>query len=80
MAVTVTIECDGQCGADPLVIKPRRQFRSFTGRSYGIGVYETDCYIEQGEAAGWWVFDPFTQVTYCPACKADILAGAVENA
>ena len=49
----------------------RKQFRSITGKSYGIGSYFiTD--IEEAAPDGWIVFDPWTQCTYCPDCWADL--------
>ena len=48
-----------------------RKFRSVNGRGYGFGTYHTT-EIEDIAPEGWVPFDPYTQVTYCPDCWAEI--------
>ncbi len=69
--ITVKFHCSG-CnavadGKEPL----RNTFVSICGRAYGLGSYHEDRASEVAPD-GWIAFDPYTQVTYCPDCWADI--------
>jgi hypothetical protein len=72
MTVTVHYECDGCCakaeGKEPL----RVRFISITGRSYGIGSVRPVNTPESVAPDGWWVFDQYTHLCYCPTCRAKI--------
>ena len=62
-----------ECGGCDATAEGRlwRKFRSFSGRSYGFGTYHTTT-PQEAAPEGWIAFDPYTQVTYCPDCWADI--------
>lgn len=74
--IDVTFNCGG-CDASVTVRNAiHRRFVSISGRSYGIGRYHVTQF-EDAAPAGWVAFDPYTQVTYCPECWADIEHGEV---
>lgn len=77
MPVTVKYACDG-CfveaeGTEPL----RREFRSVSGRSHGIGSYQPVNNPVSIAPEGWWAFDPYTQLCYCPGCREKIESSLV---
>jgi len=70
--VKVLFECGG-CdakaeGTDYL----RREFRSISGRSYGIGGAVEVNSVDDVVPEGWVAFDPYTYCCYCPVCVEDI--------
>lgn len=72
MTVTVHYQCDGcfakGAGTEPL----RKEFTSVAGRSHGIGSWSMVNTAESVKPEGWWAFDPYTQLCYCPKCRAGI--------
>lgn len=69
MAVTVTFECnDCDEKAGPFLI--HRLFRSFSGRSHGVGKHYIET-IEDKAPEGWTVFDHIG-ATYCPRCSGEL--------
>lgn len=74
--ITVTYYCSG-CPATATA-EIRRHFLSFSGKDYGLGVYKVDN-VESVAPEGWVPFDPYTSVTYCPNCWADITDGTTEE-
>ena len=75
MSITVKFRCDG-CHAEAEGTKPiRKHFVSVTGRSYGIGSYRYTNTVAEVAPEGWWPFDPYTQLCYCPKCRAEIEEG-----
>ena len=79
MTVTVKFSCGG-CdavaeGTDWL----RREFRSISGRSYGLGHVVPANTVEDVTPDGWIAFDSYTYATYCPKCWSEIEQG-VEDA
>ena len=72
MSVTVHYRCGG-CSAEADGTKPiRKEFRSFSGRSYGIGFLVFANSAESVAPEGWVPFDPYTYACYCPECWAEI--------
>ena len=73
MPVEVIFRCDGcpkeEKGTGPL----RREFRSVSGRSWGIGGPVDANRIEDVTPEGWIAFDPYTYCTYCPECWKGIV-------
>ena len=53
----------------------RRTFRSISGMGHGFGTYSENS-VADSAPEGWVAFDPYTQVTYCPECWAEIEADA----
>lgn len=77
MPVSVTFECGGCFRKEPGTGFVRNNFRSFSGRSHGFGVYK-EMSVTEVAPDGWVVFDPYTQCTYCPDCWASIERGTDE--
>lgn len=80
MSVDVTYRCNG-CEAEATVtgIRARRRVISeravvLNGIAYDKTIVETPT-IETAAPDGWMVFDPYTQMTYCPACWEQIESG-----
>ena len=74
MSVTVHFRCCG-CTATAEGTEPlRREFRSFSGRSYGFGTPVAANDVESVTPDGWIAFDPYTYACYCPECWESILA------
>ena len=72
MSVTVHYRCDG-CDAEADGVMPiRKEFRSFSGRGYGIGTTVFADSIESVAPEGWMPFDPYTYACYCPKCWKEI--------
>ena len=72
MTVTVHYTCDG-CFAEAEGTAPiRKEFRSITGRTCGIGSYQYVNTVADVAPDGWWAFDPYTQCCYCPMCRKGI--------
>lgn len=68
MSVRVLFDCSG-CDAKAEGTEPlRREFRSFSGRSWGIGSAVDANSVDDVTPPGWVAFDPYTYATYCPAC------------
>lgn len=71
--VNVIFKCDcGKIaeGKDTL----ERGFRSFSGRSWGVGRVVPLNTVDEITPDGWWAFDPYTHLCYCPECRAKIEA------
>lgn len=69
--IDVTFKCMG-CRAEVTVRNAiQNKFHSFNGKGHGFGV-RRETRVSEICPAGWIPFDPYTQVTYCPACWADI--------
>lgn len=77
MSMTLKLECDGQCGAFIETERFRRWFRSFDGKGWGWGVWE-ETEVKDLIPEGWQGLDPYTGMTYCPTCWAEIIGD--ENA
>ena len=72
MSVTVKFTCDG-CFAEAEGTAPiRKHFVSVSGRSYGIGSFRYTNTVAEVAPEGWWAFDPYTQLCYCPECRKGI--------
>lgn len=71
MSVRLTFDCNGCDAKAEGTDRLRKRFHSFSGRGYGLGVYVIDD-IETVTPEGWVAFDPYTQMTYCPECWAEI--------
>lgn len=79
MSVTVHFECDG-CDAEACATgRLRREFRSLSGRSHGLGRVVPANTVEDVAPEGWVAFDPYTYATYCPDCWASISASKTEE-
>ncbi len=79
MTVTVHYGCDG-CHAKAEGTEPlRKEFRSVTGRSYGFGSARAVNTAMSVAPEGWWAFDPYTCLCYCPKCRTGIEESAVEE-
>ena len=75
MSVTVQFECDG-CSTKASGTKPiRKEFVSVSGRSYGFGSARYMDTVAEVAPEGWWPFDPYTYLCYCPECRAKIEDG-----
>jgi hypothetical protein len=75
MSVTVHYECNG-CFAKAEGTEPLRvEFMSVSGRSYGIGSFRPANSATSVAPEGWWAFDPYTCLCYCPECRAKIEKG-----
>jgi hypothetical protein len=80
MSVEVVFSCGG-CDATAKGTEPiKKEFRSFSGRNYGLGGYRITPSVEDVAPEGWIAFDPFTLCTYCPACWAEICQAQEERA
>ena len=66
--IKMTAHCGG-CDATTPAGQVRQVFRSFSGRSYGLGNYHEA--IEWDLPDGWVKFD-LIGCTYCPSCAAEI--------
>ena len=77
MSVRLLLSCGG-CRATITTDRLRKRFVSFSGRSYGFGTYQLDD-PEALTPDGWMMFDPYTQLTYCPECWAGLLADFAEE-
>jgi hypothetical protein len=72
VTVKIVLSCDGcdvETGPHHL---PHREFRSFTGRGYGFGVWHYPGLDDVPFPQGWIHSDPITGLTYCPDCWAYI--------
>lgn len=79
VSVTVQFSCGG-CDAKAEGTHPlRKEFVSVSGRSYGIGLLQWACGVENVVPEGWVAFDPYTGCTYCPKCWAEIIDPHGEN-
>lgn len=79
MSVTVKFTCDG-CFAEAEGTAPiRKHFVSVSGRSYGIGSYRYTNTVADVAPEGWWAFDPYTQLCYCPTCRESIEKGSTDD-
>lgn len=73
MPVDIYLRCDGCVAAMPVRAgKIRQHFVSVSGRPYGIGGMHQVVHLQPPD--GWWAFDPWTNCTYCPTCRAGIEA------
>ncbi len=72
MPVTVEYECDGCFAKAKGTEFLRTEFRGITGRSHGFGSYQPVNTPTSVAPEGWWPFDPYTQLCYCPGCRAKI--------
>ena len=68
---TIKMNCGG-CGAEKETKRITKKFESITGQSWGIGVHKIDDIEKLAENEGWILFDPYTQMTYCPDCWESI--------
>ena len=69
--ITVTFHCGG-CFARAEGTAPlRRKFRSFAGRSHGIGVFDWDT-PDKVTPEGWTASD-LIGATYCPDCTKELV-------
>ena len=69
--ITVTFHCSGCSATAPGKRPLERHFTSISGRAYGLGSYQDDRPADVAPD-GWIAHDPYTQVTYCPDCWAEI--------
>lgn len=58
MSTTIHMRCGG-CEAEKEV-PIHRTFRSFSGRTYGLGTYQTPSLDEATKETGWVWADPYT--------------------
>jgi len=74
MTVHVEFRCGGceatAWGTDWL----RWEFRSFGGRSHGVGNVIASNTVEDVCPEGWVACDPYTHACYCPECWVSIMA------
>ena len=76
--IDVTFKCGG-CDESVTVRNAiRRTFQSFSGGGCGLGTYSENS-VADIAPEGWVAFDPYTQVTYCPECWAEIEAGVAAS-
>jgi hypothetical protein len=74
MELTLHFDCSGCDAKETVKSEVTKVFRSFSGRSHGLGTH----YLQWPENVdalapeGWVAFDPYTLVTYCPECWAEI--------
>ena len=62
----------GECNAEKETKRITKKFESITGRSWGIGIHKIADIEKLAEDEGWVLFDPYTQMTYCPECWKSI--------
>jgi hypothetical protein len=75
VGVEVIFRCDG-CHKEEIGTAPlRREFRSLSGRSWGIGGSVKVNPVENVTPEGWVAYDPYTYCTYCPECWKSIIEG-----
>jgi len=72
MTVTVKFSCGGCDATAPGTTWLKREFRSVSGRSYGIGGSVETTGVLDVVPEGWIAFDPYTYCTYCPTCWKSI--------
>jgi hypothetical protein len=72
VSVRVVFECGGCDAKADGTDRLRREFRSFSGRSHGVGTAGPANSVEDVTPAGWIAYDPYTYCTYCPKCWAEI--------
>ena len=72
MTVTVTYTCDGCSVAEEGMEPLRKSFCSVSGRSWGLGSAAAVNTVESIKPDGWWAFDPYTYLCYCPKCRVKI--------
>ena len=73
MSVTVHYSCGG-CDATTEGTEPlNAEFRSLSGRTYGIGGTVFTNSAKTVAPEGWVAFDPYTYCCYCPKCWAEIM-------
>jgi len=80
VSVLVTFHCGGCLAVAPGTDALRREFRSLSGRTYGIGGAISVNSIEGITPEGWVAYDPYTFATYCPECWAEIVMPEGEEA
>ena len=78
MSVTVKFSCDGCDAAAEGTGSMRVEFRSVSGRSWGLGSPVPVNTVRDVTPEGWVAYDPYTYCTYCPTCWAAIEHGDVE--
>lgn len=72
MGVKVIFHCNGCQATAPGTDTLRREFRSVSGRDWGIGGVISINSVEDVTPQGWWAYDPYTFATYCPKCRQSI--------
>lgn len=76
LIATLRYRCSGCDAAEDRDTEIKHEFRSFSGKDYGVGSYS---YLSQRELVretvpqDWIPFDPYTNTTYCPKCWAEIV-------
>jgi len=76
VSVTLVFACCG-CPAKAKGVGPlRKEFVSVSGRSCGFGSARWMNTPDDLAPEGWIAADPYTHVTYCPKCWAEINAEA----
>lgn len=71
MSIKIQLECDG-CFCTTELQANRRTFHSFSGKGYGLGVFEYPSLEKSLIPTGWEWCDPYTGCTYCPKCWEEI--------
>lgn len=72
MPVRVVFECGGCDAKADGTGDLRMEFRSLSGRTYGLGGPVPANRVEDLAPEGWRAFDPWTYCTYCPKCWTEI--------
>lgn len=67
MSTCIRMKCDG-CDVIVETAPIRKEFVSFSGRSYGLGRWHEPDIDKAVEPTGWLWSDPYTSCTYCPGC------------
>ena len=75
MSATIRLSCDG-CFETAETERFKRDFASFSGRSYGFGRFIETTPEDLVKPTGWVLMDPYTGCTYCPKCWAEIMDGS----
>jgi hypothetical protein len=73
MSVKLLLNCSG-CEATAEGNLTRR-FEGIFGGEHGFGSW----HLEPHVPAGWTLFDPYTNVTYCPTCSEEIWGPTVNQ-
>ena len=73
MGVEVIFRCGGCSATAPGKEPLKREFRSFSGRSWGVGGSINVNYVDDVAPDGWVAYDPYTYCTYCPKCWEEIM-------
>lgn len=79
MGVKVVFECGGCFATVEGTDRLRREFVSFSGRSYGFGRNVPANTVEDVTPEGWIAYDPYTHCTYCPTCWQSIVDGTCDE-